>query len=439
MAQSAAIEPVRPRTMGPGVWGTAAVLACVFGLSLLDRFVLSILVPGIKQSFHASDTQVSLLNGAAFGFVNGASLLVCGPLADRFNRRNLLIIGVAAWSLATIAAGLAQSFGMLLAARMALGVFQAVAVPVVYSMMADRFPPEVKGRAVAVVICGATAGGALSSFIGGGLLQVFLAHPPPTLLFGLAMTPWQWVLVVCGLLSLCFTPVLLAVAEPPRQGSEGHARPWAMPYVLRNRAAFFPLIGACCCLLIASYALGSWMPVLLFRNLQMRPVDVGLTLGLVTLASAAATATLGGYLSDVFNRRDPSVGRIKLLSFLMLLAGVMSFLLLATHYAALVMLGMAAMATGGTIAGALAATFLPELTPNEERGQISAIYELVGIVVGMGVAPTLVALVTDKVLHDENGLPISLVVVLAPAYLAAAALAWYAVPRIKALQQPTSI
>ena len=86
-----------------------ALLCAAYVMATLDRFVVVMLVPGVKASLGISDTQVSMLNGAAFAFCYGAALVVFGPLADRTNRRNLLVFGLTGWSLATVASGFATN------------------------------------------------------------------------------------------------------------------------------------------------------------------------------------------------------------------------------------------------------------------------------------------------------------------------------------------
>src|SRR3546814_2562948 len=88
-----------------------------------------------------SDTQIGALIG--FGFVIFYSVLGLpfGALADRANRRNLILFGLVAWSLATSASGFAGGFTMLLMMRALVGVGEATLSPSAYSTIADRFPP----------------------------------------------------------------------------------------------------------------------------------------------------------------------------------------------------------------------------------------------------------------------------------------------------------
>jgi len=105
-----------------------------------------------------------------------------------------------------------------------------------------------------------------------------------------------------------------------------------------------------------------------------------------------------------------------------------------TDYPALVLSTFVFAAMAGPLTASLAATILPELTPHEGRGRIAAVFGLITVVFGMGSGGTLVALVTDQVLHDETKLPLSVVLVASPAFLVAMVLAILALPRVRSLR-----
>jgi MFS family permease len=412
-----------------------ALLCGVYAVAMLSRFVVFLLAPGMKASLGISDTQVSLLNGAAFAFFNAAALPVFGRLADRSNRRNLLLFGLIGWSLATVACGFAQTFAQIVAARIAVGIFQAALGPAAISIVADEAPQELRGRAIAIVVSGSTFGGAAANFLGGGLLQLFSAWPPAKLPFGVVLAPWQSVLIVCGMPGLLLAPLLLAIREPPRQSAPAGTPFRLLPHLKNHRGAFLPLFAGCICFLMAGYAQANWVPVLLLRNLHMAPAAVGVTTGVIALAGGAVAAVLGGYLSDRFVRRDPAGGRLKLMLVLLPLMAAASTLIAAVDHPSLVIASFALTATVATMVTQLAYTILPELAPSAGRGQILAGFGLIGNICGMGLAPTAVALITDQILHDERRLPLSLALVAAPALLLAGVLVALALPRARSLRE----
>ena len=89
-------------------WYVVVVLLLAYILAFVDREIINLLVPDIKASLGINDTQVSLLQGFAFAIFFSIAGIPIGRLVDRANRRNLLIVGVLGWSLATIACGLAS-------------------------------------------------------------------------------------------------------------------------------------------------------------------------------------------------------------------------------------------------------------------------------------------------------------------------------------------
>ena len=114
-------------------------LAGLFGF--LDRQIISLLVVPIRADLNLSNTQVSLLYGFAFVFLFATAGLFIGRLIDRHNRRTILAIGVAVWSLATIGCGLAPDFTWLFLARVVVGTGEACLAPAACSILADCFRP----------------------------------------------------------------------------------------------------------------------------------------------------------------------------------------------------------------------------------------------------------------------------------------------------------
>src|SRR6202008_1382189 len=128
-------------------WYVVGVLFAATLLSQLDRQLPALLVRPLRQEFGVSDTGFMLLQGHAFAVVYAFRGLPLGWLVDRTVRRNLIIAGLLVWSLTTLLAGFAQSYGQLLAARVGVGVGEAVLAPAAYSMIADYMAPGRRGRA----------------------------------------------------------------------------------------------------------------------------------------------------------------------------------------------------------------------------------------------------------------------------------------------------
>ena len=130
----------------PYAWTVVAILIATAVLSYTDRQVLSLLVDPIRGELGISDTQVSLLLGTAFAVVYGIAGIPLGFLADRTSRRNLIFAGVVVWSCGTLACGFSHSFGQLFAARIVVGLGEAVLSPAAISLISDYFPPVAPGH-----------------------------------------------------------------------------------------------------------------------------------------------------------------------------------------------------------------------------------------------------------------------------------------------------
>src|ERR1700755_1178280 len=106
-------------------WYATIVLAVMYWVSILDRFIISLLVDPIKRDLGITDVQFGMLSGLAFAVTFSLFGLILGTLADRLSRRWVIFAGVSVWSLATAACGLAQQFWHLLLARVGVGVGEA--------------------------------------------------------------------------------------------------------------------------------------------------------------------------------------------------------------------------------------------------------------------------------------------------------------------------
>jgi predicted MFS family arabinose efflux permease len=138
------VSPVKTSTRGmpasyPNVayaWYVVAVLFAATLLSQLDRQLPALLVRPLKQEFGISDTAFSMLQGYGFAIFYTLAGLALGRFVDRGNRRNLIVVGLLFWSLATGLFAFAQNYTYLLLARVGVGIGEAVLAPAAYSLIA---------------------------------------------------------------------------------------------------------------------------------------------------------------------------------------------------------------------------------------------------------------------------------------------------------------
>jgi DHA2 family multidrug resistance protein-like MFS transporter len=175
-------------------WIAFSVLLLPLLLVSMDVSVLYFAVPFINRDLAPTATQ-QLWIFDVYGFVLAGLLLTMGSLGDRIGRRRLLLIGAAAFGLASVAAAYADSAGLLIACRALLGIGGATLMPSTLGLVRNIFPDE-RRRTMAVSIwTGAMAGGiALGPVLSGVLLNhfwwgsVFLVNTPAMVLL-LALAP----------------------------------------------------------------------------------------------------------------------------------------------------------------------------------------------------------------------------------------------------------
>ncbi|HEV2444094.1 MAG TPA: MFS transporter [Steroidobacteraceae bacterium] len=413
-------------------------MALGFALSYTDRQILAILVDPIRSSLHLTDTQLSVLQGAAFAVIYCFSGLPLGRIADLVPRRALLMLAIALWSAGTAACGLAHSFGALLAARFVVGVGEAALAPAGNSLIGEYFPPERRGMAMGVFLTGMIVGVGAAIAIGGGLLQVAEKSSLRALPVIGALAPWRIVLLVAGIAGLVMCAIMATVHEPVGRSFSPRRLRARLLELGEIRRAFgshagvlAPLYGALAFWSIVDFALLSWTPALLMRRFAWSPGEVGARLGAIVILTGLIGTPAGGLICDRVTAHWGMRARYPLL-LIMALGGIVGI--------PVGLLGMpvAALASAGcwvflsSAMGTTAIATILDILPQESRGFGTSTISFNNIIVGLGLGPTLVALVTDKVFHDSQSVGYAMSCIIAPSVLMAILL--YAVAMVRASQ-----
>jgi MFS family permease len=271
--------------------------------------------------------------------------------------------------------------------------------------------------------------GNAGSLIVGGLTLKWLAaaHIHSLPLVGL-VEPYQVTFIVIGAPGLLLALMLLTVREPARRemAARGVARS-AFPELWGNRRIFIPIYLTFVLNYVAGLATGIWGPVVFMRAQGMAPADVGILVGLVTLTCGLFSAPLSGWLSDLLAKRRPSDGRFILTAVALPIAAACAIPYLFSDSWTPLLFAFIASTFLTNFIGTTAYSTLQELVPNELRGQVVAVYLLLVSFFGYGLAPTVVALITDYGLHDPRLLHISLAMVTVPAFLLGGISAWWGI------------
>ena len=412
----------------PYAWTVVAILIATAVLSYTDRQVLSLLVDPIRGELGISDTQVSLLLGTAFAVVYGIAGIPLGFLADRTSRRNLIFAGVVVWSCGTLACGFSHSFGQLFAARIVVGLGEAVLSPAAISLISDYFPPERRGTAVGFFLSGIAMGIGAAILIGGGVLHVVesgvLAGTP------LAGQPaWRLVLLLIGAPGLLWSLAILLIKEPARKTTEDptdsvdaaaiDARASATatrPSTPWSRVIPIYLVVATASLV--DNAVGAWAPSLLIREFTRDPAQIGVQLGFLLTAGFGGGVLLGGWLADRAGSRGGSSYKLGvcLLSGLLILP--VSLLINASQFQ-LVLVSVPLYFALSGIVTACGFSAILDVVPNRSRGLAMAISFFLNVALGAGLGPSAVTAASDYVFGAAAGLGPAITLTVAAGYAVA--------------------
>ncbi|MFI5455766.1 MAG: spinster family MFS transporter [Isosphaerales bacterium] len=421
-------------------WYVVGVLTLAYIFSFIDRQILSLMVGPIQQDLRISDTQMSLLMGLTFAVFYTFFGIPLGRLADTSSRRLLIAVGVAAWSVMTAGCGLAGTFWQLAVFRMGVGVGEATLSPSAYSLISDYFRPEERSTAISVYSMAIYIGAGLAFILGGSVTQLAAGQQSPVLPLVGAVHSWQLVFFIVGLPGLLVALLLLTIREPDRKGATKNASSIVPPVPLRavwaymrdNRATFLCLNLGIGMVALYGYGATSWVPSLFIRRYGWTPRQTGLVFGLIVAVGGTLGIVTGGKMADWLRRRGHPDGnvRVALLAAAAGLPFVVLFPLAPTGHWAATLLAPVVFFMSAPFGVAPAA--IQQMMPNTMRASATALYLFVINLVGMGLGPTVVAILTDDVFRDKKAVHLSLLVVGAFAFASASVLLWFGVKSYRA-------
>jgi MFS transporter, DHA2 family, multidrug resistance protein len=161
------------RRAGRREWIGLAVIALPCLLVTMDLTVLYLAVPELSADLEPSSSQLLWITDI-YGFLIAGSLITMGTLGDRIGRRRLLLIGAAAFGVASVVAAFSTSAEMLIAARAVLGVAGATLAPSTLSLIRNMFlDPRQRTFAIGIWAASFSAGAGIGPLLGGVLLEYF--------------------------------------------------------------------------------------------------------------------------------------------------------------------------------------------------------------------------------------------------------------------------
>ena len=371
------------------------VLVVSYVFSFIDRQLMTILLEPIKNEFGASDTAMGFLSGFAFALFYAVLGLPVARLADRWSRRNVLAISMVIWSAMTAFCGMAATFWQLALLRVGVGVGEAGGTPPSHSLIASYFPPRERSTAMGIYGSGSQIG-VLVGMLGGAIIADQMGWRVVFLIFGLPG-------VLIGML------VFFIVKEPAKPVVPDDRSMWQDLMSLWRIPAFAILSFATGFTALAGYGMGTWFPSFLIRVHGLSLTEAGLILGVVGTLGALIGAVSGGILCDKLASRDarwqlrlPAVGAGLSVIFLglFILWPESQFWQLGDFKVpyAVVFLFLGGIVSSFWIGPTYAA--VQTLTAEHLRSQASALLLLLLNLIGLGLGPLVVGVLSDLLIAD---------------------------------------
>ena len=366
------------------------LLTVVYLINFVDRQIISILLPFIKDEFQVSDTWLGLLSGLAFGLFYATLGIPIARFADRHSRRTIISVSLALFSVMTVLCGLASQFWQLFLARMGVGVGEAGTSPPSHSIIADLYKPEERATAMGIFALGVPLGIMVGFFAGGQIAAAF---------------DWRVAFVAAGLPGLFLALIVyFTLRDPPRGLADNRHHDDAeqpplseVVTILISRRAFVHICFGSALSAMVGYGVAQWVPSYLVRTHEMDIGTVGLVLALIFGVFGGIGTFFGGYLADKMAQRDvrwtmwlPAIGvtvstPFALFFYLsdMVLLGILAFLVPATLSAIFL---------------APALSICQSLVPTAMRATTSAVFLFITNIVGLGLGPLVIGALSDLLL-----------------------------------------
>jgi predicted MFS family arabinose efflux permease len=368
-------------------WYVVFLLMCVYACNLADRALLSVLVEPIKAEFGLSDSMMGFIGGTLFATTYAVFTVPFGWLTDRVNRRNLLVICLAGWSLMTAISGLARSIVHLATAQVLVAIGESASPPTMSSLISDLFPREKRGLAMAIWFTGVSIG----MFVGytlGGILAESLG--------------WRATFLWLGIPGVILAVIVrFTVRETPRGLADGNVNveskqpklAEALQFILQQKALRHTIYGGT---LIGLAIMGPiyWLTAFFIRTHDLTIGEAGPYVGLILGITGVIGGPIGGYLMDRMGQRDLR-WHAWLVVLLMLACTIPMSVLYLSNTLAIAIIGAVIWNTLTTGIPVIIITMVSNLAAAQFRGLSISIYLLLFNLFGYGMGSQIVGLGSD--------------------------------------------
>lgn len=398
---------------GVAFYGLTVIILATM-LNFFDAQVFGMMAQRIKIDFRLSDEQVGFLMGPANIIFYVLVGIPMARLVDIYPRKFVLAAGIALIGGITALGGLAQNFVQLFLSRMLVGAGGSAHAPGSYSLLADYFEPRRLPRAIGFLQLGFIGGNALGIFLGGQLISLAAAWPVSQWM-GLTIHGWQWILMMVGAPGLVISALLLLAREPARRGKMSQGQPLPFKHLLielrARKAIYLPMFIGLALSAATSTGLQAWRAPFLIRTYGWTEAQIGRWMGLVFLVSAAIGALTGTVFVEWLAKRHRDAN-VRAATIFFALAAPFEIIAPLMPSAPLSVACLGAALVCGLASAVPQNAAIQRITPNDLRGQVTAIYLFMYIGFG-ALGSQLIGSVTSRVFQSDAALWKSIIVVAA--------------------------
>jgi MFS family permease len=399
-----------------------AVLFLVSTSNVVDRQIIVVLLEPIKAEFGVSDTMLGILTGLSFALFYVSLGIPIARLADRGNRKLIIGVSLAVWSIFTALCGMAQNFWHLALARVGVGAGEAGAVPPAQSLLADYFPPEKRSLALAIFFMSAAAGNVLGLVVGGQVAEAY---------------GWRYTFIIFASPGLLLVALVFFVLKEPRQqimtvsNSDAGETFTDAINILKSKPAFINSIVGMVLYYTVSYGALTFTISFITRNYDLSLSQASSYYGGIALAGALIGTPIGGLIADRLALKNLSwLAKIPAIGFIIVFPlSVIAFLSINVNamfiFSAITLIIL--MASAPALFSCLHA-----VCGNKRRATAIAIAYFFANLVGVGMGPVITGALSDSLaatLGEAEGIRYALVI-MSVLYLPAAFFMWKAAKTI---------
>jgi predicted MFS family arabinose efflux permease len=404
-----------PPASSARAWYVVALLFGVYVMNMADRQIVGILAQDIKRDLGLSDAELGFIGGPAIGFFYAILGVPMAYAADRIHRVRFIGACIAVWSVFTILGGRAQSLVQLALTRVGVSIAEAGGSPSSVSLIADLFPAERRGTAMAVW----TSSTAVAIFVGfavGGVVNETLG--------------WRNTFLAAGIPGIVLALVLVTtVREPVRGASDAVAAPRAEAGLVDTFVRLWRIrpfrqsVFAVSLCNFCVFAVLSWAPAHAMRSFDLGSAQVGGVMGTGIAIAGGTMMILSGIVTDRLTRGGLHRATYMVAGMMLISAAGFVAAFLAddfTSFSIFFLIGYAALMTNPPVSWVI----LQKYSPPEMRAMATAVLLLVIAMTAMVPAPWIVGRISDLLAPAFGTASLGYALLIAPAAVVIAALQW---------------